>query len=108
MRVIAAVAVIAIAGLGLFIAWFMLKGVQADFQLLKGAVGRYPQKKHKYLWSSALAIPVCVSIGGVVGAVAGSGLTSSLEDDVIGGAVAYLFIIFVALFVGRPEKSEPQ
>jgi predicted branched-subunit amino acid permease len=103
MQIVLAIVVMAIAALGLFLMWFMIKALQVDFQFLKGDIGRYAAKKRKYMWSSAFAIPVCVAVGGLVGALSG-GLSSSVKGDVIGSAVAYAFIALVAAFVGRPEK----
>lgn len=109
MQVVLALVVIAIAALGMFLGWFSLKALQVDFQFLKGDIGRYRPKKRKYLWASALAIPVCVSVGGLIGAITGSGhsaLGSSVKGDVIGAAIAYAFIIVVAFGVGSPDDAD--
>jgi hypothetical protein len=108
MAVVLGFVVVGIAALGLFIMWFMLKGLQADFQWWKGDIQRYPKAKRKYLWAQGLAIPVCVGIGGLIGGIAGAGrsaLGSSVKGDVIGGGVAYAVIIALVFLVGRPDSD---
>ena len=107
MEVVLAIVVFAIAALGLFLMWFMVKALQVDFQFLKGEIGRYPRSKRKYQWAAALALPACIGVGGLIGASIG-GLSSSAKGDAIGAGVAYAFIILVVLFAGRPANADSQ
>lgn len=108
MEVVAAVAVMAIAVLGLFLCWFSWEALGVLFGWTKEGIERYPRKDRKYLWASALAVPVCGGIGSVIGLIVRpqtSTIGSTVQGDVIGIAVAYAFVIIVQFSVRRPEEG---
>jgi hypothetical protein len=109
MEVVLVLVAIGLVGCFLFIGWFMLKALGVNFQWLKIDAQRYPKRRRKFIWAAAVTIPVCVGLGGLIGAIAApahqSALSSSVKGDGFGMAVAYALLILLVFLIGRPSDA---
>ena len=106
MRVFLGIALILLCAVVL---WYMAKAFGANFQGQKAEAERFPRQRRKFYWLAALALPVCIGVGAVLGAVVeptNTFFTSEVEGDAIGLGAGLVAVVGLMLLAGHPERPD--
>jgi hypothetical protein len=109
VRIALVLVAIGIVAFGGFLMWAMLKALGVEFQWLNASSKRLVRGGRKLFWAAGFALPVCVCTGALIGVIvrpSGSTLGSSVEGDVIGGAIGLVLTVVLIVLAGPLKKPD--